>query len=240
MESISITVPMNHEALSAAAKMLTELADNAMGNTTSGSIKPPPTLKSVEQREALVADADAMESVKVGKEYTIPSLQGKWDAAIELAAAARSPQPPTSWTAPQDDETETNTVDVDASGLPWDARIHSSSRSFLAKSGNWKLRRGIDPALVERVEADLKSAMGAPAAAAEVSQGGPVAPPPPPYVGVAKPEITTFPEFVIACTTAGIDPEDTNAACVAAGIPSVPLLATRPDLIPQVAQALGL
>ena len=57
-------------------------------------------------------------------------------------------------------------VELDADGLPWDARIHSSSKGKLAKTGTWKLARNLDPALAARVTAELKAAMALPAPAA--------------------------------------------------------------------------
>ena len=58
-------------------------------------------------------------------------------------------------------------VEVDAFGRPWDARIHSSAKSRLAKTNGWKLIRGIDKALVASVEAELDLAkMNAQAVAA--------------------------------------------------------------------------
>lgn len=41
-------------------------------------------------------------------------------------------------------------VELDAAGMPWDERIHSSTRSKL-QNGNWKLKRGVDPDLVATV-----------------------------------------------------------------------------------------
>jgi hypothetical protein len=52
--------------------------------------------------------------------------------------------------------------EVDSSGMPWDPRIHSSSRQKLAKGGGWKLRRGVDPAIVAAVEAELRGTVAAP------------------------------------------------------------------------------
>lgn len=43
---------------------------------------------------------------------------------------------------------------LDKSGCPWDARIHASSKAFIA-DGTWRLKRGVDPALVESVKAEL-------------------------------------------------------------------------------------
>lgn len=44
---------------------------------------------------------------------------------------------------------------TDADGLPWDSRIHSSSKEVV-KNGTWRKRRGVDDALVRSVEAELR------------------------------------------------------------------------------------
>lgn len=49
-----------------------------------------------------------------------------------------------------------NGGNVDADGMPWDARIHSGSREKTSK-GKWKSRRGVDDAVVATVEAELKA-----------------------------------------------------------------------------------
>lgn len=46
----------------------------------------------------------------------------------------------------------------DATGLPWDARIHSTPASLTAK-GVWRSKRGVDDALVASVTAELKGAV---------------------------------------------------------------------------------
>lgn len=46
-------------------------------------------------------------------------------------------------------------ADLDKNGLPWDERIHSSSKAKLA-SGAWKYRRGVEPVEVQQVEAELR------------------------------------------------------------------------------------
>jgi hypothetical protein len=45
-------------------------------------------------------------------------------------------------------------VKVDALGLPWDARIHSEGRTFIA-DGSWRLKKGISQDLVASVKAEL-------------------------------------------------------------------------------------
>lgn len=66
-------------------------------------------------------------------------------------------------TVTADERIETNNlVPLDSQGLPWDSRIHASTKTFIA-DGSWKLRRGVDPAEVENVKAQLKALMAVPA-----------------------------------------------------------------------------
>ncbi len=64
----------------------------------------------------------------------------------------------------------------DKNGLPWDARIHSSSKGINA-DGTWRRRKGIDDATVQAVEAELR-ARGGLAPAAPVAQAAPPMPAP--------------------------------------------------------------
>lgn len=59
-------------------------------------------------------------------------------------------------------------VEVDSEGLPWDARIHTDSKTKLKKEGTWKLKRNIDKALVAQVKAQLKQVMAIPVPSAPV------------------------------------------------------------------------
>ena len=131
-------------------------------------------------------------------------------------------------------------VELDGDGLPWDHRIHASSKAKLSKAPNcWKRKRNMAPAVIAEVEAELREAMSA-------SPDKPVAPAP------AKPElpaepvvptdstVATFPELMAAITAGGIAPAAVLAAVNLQGLASLPLLASRPDLIPAVAKTLGL
>jgi hypothetical protein len=51
---------------------------------------------------------------------------------------------------------------VDKNGLPWDDRIHSTPATITTK-GVWRAKRGVTPALVAQVEAELRARGGAPA-----------------------------------------------------------------------------
>lgn len=49
------------------------------------------------------------------------------------------------------------TQELDAAGLPWDDRIHSSSKEKLVKDSTWKLKRGVDKTVVAQVEAQYRA-----------------------------------------------------------------------------------
>lgn len=87
------------------------------------------------------------------------------------------------------------TQELDSAGLPWDARIHSSSKEKLVKDSTWKLKRGVDQNLVAQVQAEHRAA-GFGAAAA------PVTPPP--------------------VNTAPVVPPANNGALDAGGLPGLP------------------
>lgn len=76
---------------------------------------------------------------------------------------------------------------LDKNGLPWDERIHASSKAKVA-DGTWRQKRGVDTGLVATVEAELKALMGLPSPA---GNGALVAP-----VPVARIETTVFPGSV--------------------------------------------
>lgn len=56
---------------------------------------------------------------------------------------------------------QTSPVELDSEGLPWDKRIHASTKTKIA-SGVWKLARGVDASVVEAVKAELRGLMSVP------------------------------------------------------------------------------
>lgn len=133
------------------------------------------------------------------------------------------------------------TTQLDKSGLPWDARIHAGSRVTTA-DGNWRKRRGIDDATVTQVEAELKALMGlpAPVAATPVATVAVPTPPAPAAPVVASAEGRAAFVSLIARASAAINAKtltqaELESAVVACGVPSLPLLSNRLDLVPQVA-----
>ncbi len=126
-------------------------------------------------------------------------------------------------------------VELDADGLPWDARIHSESRTKVV-AGTWKYKRGVDPRLVEEVEAELRAVMGVPVPAAPAPTPPAAAPAPIPPAG------PTFPSLMLKISKAVADGHTTQVAVIetvkACGLPSLPALATRPDLVASVDAAI--
>lgn len=142
-------------------------------------------------------------------------------------------------------------VELDAEGLPWDARIHAKSSTgpggVKNADGTWRAKRGVnDDALVAQVKAELRAAMGAPAAipVPPVTSAVPIAVPPAavpvPPVAAGPEEITTFPQIMkkISGLRVGQFPamsqDELSSILAQAGLPSLPTLASRADLIPAV------
>ena len=174
----------------------------------------------------LAAVLDACRAAASAPPVVIPPVE---------AAAVVPPPPPV----------EAAAGDRDSDGLPWDGRVHSSSKARLA-DGRWRQRRNTDPAVVTAVTAELRAALSAPAAPSAPVAAVPLAPvatvfpfPPIEEPAAVPPAAMTFPEVMRAITAARLAPGVVLEACKAVGMPSIPALNQRPDLIPSVAAALG-
>lgn len=66
-------------------------------------------------------------------------------------------------------------AELDSDGLPWDERIHASTKSKTA-AGAWTKRRGVDDATRDAVIAELREAYPAPAQEAPAPAPAPAAP----------------------------------------------------------------
>jgi hypothetical protein len=133
-------------------------------------------------------------------------------------------------------------VEVDCNGLPWDARIHSRTKSKTA-DGAWKLQRGVSMTVVGEVTKELESVMAIPAPVGTRSATllipsvplPPITQPSADPIEPPKETFTTLMNKITELVTAGkLKQAMVVQACQSAGIPSLPLAATRPDLIPQI------
>lgn len=133
--------------------------------------------------------------------------------------------------------------ELDGRGYPWDARIHSSGKALLSKAPHgWKLIRGVDPALVAQVEAELRAkGFGTPkppAAAVPPPTLAASFPPSEAFPAAAAPALTDFSQVMARVGNANKLP-DAQALLGAYNLPSFPALAAKPDLWPGFLQALG-
>ena len=170
-----------------------------------------------------------------------------------LPQAATVPVPPAptpaaaaiALTAPVAPSSLAGSVELDAKGLPWDARIHSSGKTLI-KDGTWRYKGGVPPERIAAVEAELRGGLAplaVPAAPIATIQA-PAAP-----VGASLPTTSvdvpqTFeqimPRITAAVTAGKLQPGAIQAACSALGLASIVQLQTSPAFVPQVWALLGL
>jgi len=124
-------------------------------------------------------------------------------------------------------------VDLDTEGMPWDARIHASTKTK-TQAGVWKAKKGASAPTVEAVRAELKALMSVQAPAM------PAAPPAMPIPGVPADNAApvTLSHLMTIVTNAmlnGTLPQSSMLETIQAmGLPSIPSLSQRPDMIPAV------
>ena len=297
MKTISLTIPLEHSALTRSAEMLKALASDLPGVEEQ---PPAPNYgaSSTSVDDQHVSEPPATEVFSQPQEAT-PSLFAETPAEapkLDAAPVAAASPEPEQLQAPANVVTETTTptnngVDLAPSttnpsvAIPWDARIHASSKAKLAKKPNgWKMKRGVDAGLIGQVEAELIAAMSAspanpvvgnasqvggaepaatvgtaqpttlPGASPAVAPANPNVPAQPapaavspsttpstpaaPAQPAAPGTINTFPELMARITASGLDQSAVTAAVNKQGLQALPLLASRPDLIPGVAAEL--
>lgn len=78
-----------------------------------------------------------------------------------VATASATSTPNTSGVAALPAASPVGGVVVDSEGHPYDVRIHSAGKTQIA-NGTWKLKKGVDKALVDQVNAQNKSLMATP------------------------------------------------------------------------------
>lgn len=153
-------------------------------------------------------------------------------------AAAVPPAPPAP-SAPAAPASPASAVELDKNGLPWDERIHAGTKAKNADL-SWRQRRGLnDPALVKRVEAELRQLVAnnatsaAPLAVASGSASTAVVtstpntapvPSPTPTSTVSAPNVPPAP----AAATASVPPPPVTPA----GPPAVPAPPVPAGVIP--------
>lgn len=146
-------------------------------------------------------------------------------AAPGSLTAAPAPQPPAAPgpvavvpSAPAALTPPAPVVDLDSTSLPWDERIHASTKSKIA-NGTWKGKRGVDAALVVAVEAELR-AVAAQSANPFVNGQSPIAPPATVADSVSQ---TTAPQWPAAAPDGSLSPAQAfGGAAAPAPLPIAP------------------
>lgn len=160
-----------------------------------------------------------------------------------FAPAAPIATPPAPPAAPTVVTSSAPALVVDSAGMPWDERIHAGTKQKIA-NGTWRKKKGVDQALVDQVEAELRgfAALAAPAPA-------PVAPPapapaapapaaPPAPVAPAPSGLSPFTQLVVDTSKAinkkTLTPADVVTACNQVGLANMGELNAHPELIDTV------
>ncbi len=131
-------------------------------------------------------------------------------------------------------------AELDSEGVPWDSRIHSSSKNKV-EGGRWRAKRGVDDAFANQIKADLRRAMNAPGVVPVQQPAAPTPPtgaPPVPAPTGASLATALSSELMPYVMQRKISGNDIQAACVECGLTGFTDLNNRPDLIPVVRQKL--
>ena len=131
---------------------------------------------------------------------------------------------------------------LDKAGVPWDGRIHASSKATNA-DGTWRLKRGVDKNQVDSVTAELQKLMAIPSPGPQLVLPPPPPPPPPPAVAAAVvPEADAQEKFIALINRASsamaqgkVSSEQIIKLMNSIAVPNLPALGNRLDLLPQAA-----
>lgn len=243
MIKIEITDPhlLSRKILMATAKYVQDIADSLYGTENVFIPTPPFKSEADDQNRMITALPELKDSCLKTSEPLLPPM---------LASSAISVNTPNPFSKPPVTEPKSKVL-LDSQGLPWDDRIHARTKTK-STNGQWKLMRGVDPRLAERIINELKNVYPMPLI--EVKNELPIPSsvhssiPLPPADAILTtslpPPSETFPTLMNKITdlvAAGkLNHAQVQKACLDVGIPSLPVAASRPDLIPQISRNIDL
>lgn len=157
-------------------------------------------------------------------------------AAVAPAPTAPTAPPPSSSTAlptanangsatPQAPINQGNAVDKD--GIPWDVRIHSEGKTFIA-DGTWRKKKGVSPAVYDQVVAELRGVPGA-APAPVPTPAQTAAPVPPAATGTVGAGKALMAEITAALRGGKLTPDTVKSTLATFGIDSPVKVAASED-----------
>ena len=146
--------------------------------------------------EVNVSAPEGVDPSAVITQETLPKSSPDTGAAAGASGGSTPPPPPPSANASAGSSIY---GELDKNGLPWDERIHSSSKNKNADE-TWRYLRGGDVDLRAAVEAELRAKMAnaeTPPAPPVTDNAGDVPPPPPPPAPAAAADVPPPPPPVV-------------------------------------------
>jgi hypothetical protein len=132
-----------------------------------------------------------------GGDFFVGASMSAKNETVQQPAATQSPAPaapvqPAAQSPIPNVAVNVQGIELDSKGLPWDERIHASTKA-INKDGSWKAKRGVQPVTVTEVEAELRNTVASQNAQVSAPAAAPVqqfAPPAPqaPAAPVAMPQ----------------------------------------------------
>lgn len=147
-------------------------------------------------------------------------------ASVPAQTEALPPPPP--------EQVAASTDSLDTAGLPWDARIHTSTKSTNA-DGTWRKRRGVSKEAYNTVMAELGAQAATPAAAQTALPAvdmGPATPFP-------LAETKDYAALLELVAVKGVDFATVNGVCRNYGMSGMVDLKTNPEFQPLVYDAIA-
>lgn len=114
-------------------------------------------------------------------------------------------------------------VELDVSGLPWDARIHTGTKAKNS-DGSWRAKRGVPADTITAVTAELRQVLAAPAAPVVPLAAAPATAPTAAVPGVVVPPAATAPAVP--------GPDGQTGSPAAPPPPAAPAAAPPPPAVP--------
>ena len=226
-QSLSFTIPYTSSAIRA-----TVVALNQMDNDLNGTV-------------GLFVESQVM-TVQSGTETMLGFVPISVDAPTQQSTPAY--QAPIqgsctdAFTPPPPDEEPAAEGSVDANGMVWDERIHASTKTFVV-NGTWKMKRGVDKAVVDQVVSEL---MGNVDTTPTQSSGSTPLPPvevitestPPPPT--AAPDVNAFRQLLSDITKAKLAPDFVQKTCMEVNGCTLPQCKDDADKLAMLRMSLGL
>ncbi len=132
----------DREEVAAAVPLLQLILDNTKGRA-------PVCIPLVQAAPATVGASSLPIAQGVSQAFSLPPAPASLPPAMNIPASV-APMPPAPPVSPVND------VEFDSRGLPWDERIHASTKAKIA-NGEWRGKRGVDETLCASVEAELRA-----------------------------------------------------------------------------------